>query len=36
VRQAHAPDEYVEIGELVTTARVLALTVLRFCGFEEP
>jgi len=35
VRQAHAPDEYVEIGELVTAARVLALTALRFCGYEE-
>lgn len=32
VRQAHAPDEYVEIGDLVTAARVLALTALRFCG----
>jgi acetylornithine deacetylase len=36
VRQAHAPDEYVEIEELVTAARVLALTALRFCGYEEP
>ena len=36
VRQAHAPDEYVEIGELVIAARVLALTALRFCGYEEP
>ncbi len=36
VRQAHAPDEYVEIGELATAARVLALTALRFCGYEEP
>jgi acetylornithine deacetylase len=35
VRQAHAPDEYVEIGDLATAARVLALTVLRFCGYEE-
>jgi len=36
VRQAHAPDEYVEIRDLVTAARVLALTALRFCGYEEP
>ncbi|MEE8355159.1 MAG: ArgE/DapE family deacylase [Candidatus Bathyarchaeia archaeon] len=36
VRQAHAPDEYVEIRELVTAARVLALTALRFCGYGEP
>ena len=35
VRQAHAPDEYVEIEELVTAARVLALTALRFCGYVE-
>ena len=32
VRRAHAPDEYVEIGELETAARVVALTALRFCG----
>lgn len=36
VRQAHAPDEYVEIGDLATAARVLALTALRFCRYEEP
>jgi len=36
VRQAHAPDEYVEIRDLVTAARVLALTALRFCGYGEP
>ena len=36
VRQAHAPDEYVDLEELVTAARVLALTALRFCGYEEP
>ncbi len=34
VRQAHAPDEYVKIKELVTVTRVLALTALRFCGYE--
>jgi acetylornithine deacetylase len=36
VRQAHAPDEFVEIRDLVTAARVLALTALRFCGYGEP
>ncbi|MBQ04903.1 acetylornithine deacetylase [Candidatus Bathyarchaeota archaeon] len=36
VRQAHTSDEYVEIEGLVTAARVLALTALRFCGYEEP
>jgi acetylornithine deacetylase len=30
VRQAHRPDEYVPIEELLTVARVLALTALRF------
>ena len=32
IRKAHRPDEYVEIDELVQMARVLAVTVLRFCG----
>ncbi len=32
VRLAHAPDESVPIAELETAARVLALTILRFCG----
>jgi acetylornithine deacetylase len=35
VRNAHAPDEYVEVKELVAAARTLALTALRFCGYEE-
>jgi acetylornithine deacetylase len=36
VRDAHGPDEHVEIEELVAAARTLALTALRFCGREEP
>ncbi|MEX0893502.1 MAG: ArgE/DapE family deacylase [Gemmatimonadota bacterium] len=32
VRQAHAPDEYVEVAELEAAARALALTILRYCG----
>lgn len=32
VRRAHAPDEYVEIAELETATKVVALTALRFCG----
>ncbi|MGK7310681.1 MAG: ArgE/DapE family deacylase [Candidatus Longimicrobiales bacterium M2_2A_002] len=32
VRRAHAPDEYVEVRELETAAKVVALTALRFCG----
>jgi acetylornithine deacetylase len=32
VRNAHAPDEFVEVAELETATRTLALTILRFCG----
>jgi acetylornithine deacetylase len=32
VRRAHAPDEFVEIGELMAAARTVALAALRFCG----
>ena len=35
VRNAHAPDEFVPIDEVVTAARSLALTVMRFCGVER-
>lgn len=31
VRRAHRPDECVPIADLLTVARVLALTALRFC-----
>jgi acetylornithine deacetylase len=34
VRRAHAPDEWVPVAELHTATRVLALTILRFCGVE--
>jgi acetylornithine deacetylase len=36
VRRAHAPDEYVEIAELETATKVLALTILRFCSSASP
>jgi acetylornithine deacetylase len=32
IRVAHAPDEFVPVDALTTAARVLALTILRFCG----
>jgi acetylornithine deacetylase len=32
VRRAHRPDEFVPIDDLLTVARVIALTALRFCG----
>ncbi len=34
VRQAHRPDEFVPLEDLLTTVRTLALTALRFCGYE--
>lgn len=34
IRRAHQPDEYVEIRELVSAARTLAVTALRFCGTD--
>ena len=34
VRVAHRPDEYVPVRELETAVRTLALTALRFCGYE--
>ncbi|MDX1579093.1 MAG: ArgE/DapE family deacylase [Gemmatimonadota bacterium] len=32
VREAHRPDESIELEELLTAARVLAVTALRYCG----
>ena len=32
VRRAHRPDEFVPIDDLLTAARVIALTAIRFCG----
>ena len=32
VRDAHRPDESVPVEDLVTVARTIALTTLRFCG----
>jgi acetylornithine deacetylase len=34
VRNAHKPNEFVPVKELVTAVRTLALTALRFCGYE--
>jgi acetylornithine deacetylase len=36
VRQAHRPDEYVPVADLELAVQTLALTALRFCGYEEP
>ncbi len=35
VRQAHRPDEYVPVADLVAAARTLAVLALRFCGYRE-
>jgi acetylornithine deacetylase len=35
VRHAHRPDEFVRIDDLMTTARVLALTAMRFCDASQ-
>jgi acetylornithine deacetylase len=35
VRKAHQPDEYVPIDDLIVAVRTLALTALRFCGYER-
>jgi acetylornithine deacetylase len=35
VRKAHRPDEHVPIADLVAVTRTLALTALRFCGYES-
>jgi acetylornithine deacetylase len=34
VRQAHRPDEFVSVADLITAVRTLALVALRFCGYE--
>jgi acetylornithine deacetylase len=35
IRHAHAIDESVSIEELEVTAKTLALTALRFCGYDD-
>ena len=35
VRNAHRPDEFVPVDELVVAVKSLALTALRFCGYEK-
>ena len=32
IRNAHQPDEYVEVFELMAAARILAVAAMRFCG----
>jgi acetylornithine deacetylase len=35
VRNAHRPDEFVPLDDLTATVKTLALTALRFCGYED-
>jgi acetylornithine deacetylase len=35
VRLAHKPDEYVPIEDIVTVARSLAVTALRYIGYDD-
>lgn len=35
IRRAHAPDESVSLEDMDVTLRTLALTALRFCGYED-
>jgi len=35
IRRTHRPDEFVPVADLVTVARTLAVTALRFCGTPE-
>jgi acetylornithine deacetylase len=35
VRQAHRPDEFVPLADLVAVAHSLALLALRWCGGSE-
>jgi acetylornithine deacetylase len=32
IRRAHRPDEFVEIDELIRMCRILAATIVRYCG----
>ena len=35
IQHAHAVDEFVPVGELVTAAQLLAVAAMRFCGVAE-
>ena len=34
LENAHAPDEYVEIDQLISSTKVLALIILKWCGYS--
>ena len=35
IAQAHSPDEFVSVEDLLTATKAVALTVLAWCGYEE-
>ncbi len=35
VREAHRPDESIEVAELLTATRILVVSALRFCGVAD-
>ena len=35
IAMAHAPNEYVEIEELIKNAKVMALMMAQWCGIES-
>lgn len=35
VRLAHKPDEYVPVSDIITVARSLALTAMRYIGYDD-
>ena len=35
IRNAHRPDEFVELADLETMARTLAATIVDFCGVAQ-
>jgi len=34
LENAHAPDEYMEIDQLISSTKILALIILRWCGYS--
>ena len=35
IANAHSPNEFVSIGELISATKAIALMILAWCGFEE-
>jgi acetylornithine deacetylase len=35
IRTAHSPDEFVEVADVVAATKILALTILDYCGYRR-